>query len=102
MQRDGHGLMSDRTHDLKCHPGPFVAIWTGRKTFECRRAFDRYFREGDTLILREWEPDVSEYTGRSITAEVTYLMKGGDQPTNDMLPGSTAVMALCVLGRDEE
>ena len=70
-----------RTHTLKTWPQFFTPLATGRKTFEVRRD-DRGFAVGDRLVLLEYDPslgseDSKRYTGRAITVEVTYLMKGG-------------------------
>ncbi len=59
-------------HELKCWPIYFKALLDGSKTFEVRRN-DRNFAVGDLLALREW---VGNYTGRQITARVTYVMAG--------------------------
>jgi len=46
---------ASRKHSLKTWPESFSAIKAHKKTFDVRRA-DRDFREGDTLILREFAP----------------------------------------------
>ena len=48
-------------HEKKIHPEPFRAIVAGRKTFEVRK-FEEPWREGDTLLLREWDPDLYAVT----------------------------------------
>jgi len=58
-------------HDLKILPEYFEAIENGEKTFEVRFN-DRNFAKGDVLHLREHDAD--GYTGRAVTAEVTYLL----------------------------
>lgn len=66
-------------HDLKTHPEPFQAIAFGDKTFEFRND-ERGFQVDDQLLLREWDPDISQdsfgYTGRSFFVRVTYLLRG--------------------------
>jgi|CXWL01.1.fsa_nt_gi hypothetical protein len=71
-------------HELKCWPEQFAALRDGIKSFELRMN-DRDYRVGDTLRLREWYPDderydddkdAGEYTGRSVDAEVTYMIEG--------------------------
>ncbi len=90
-------------HDLKTHPGPFQAVWDGRKTFEIRK-FDRPFAVGDVLLLREWDPDggyLVEYppflsgrlTGRFVVAAVPYLTKPGAWD----LPPDIGVLGIRVL-----
>lgn len=71
---------ADRIHDLKTWPEYFSAVLDGRKTFEIREATDRFFHCGDTLLLREWDPWTSEYTGRELRCTVTYVTNFAQQP----------------------
>jgi hypothetical protein len=65
------------THSLKTHPAPFQAIMDGTKTFELRLDNrDPTFAVGDRLHLREWDPATGEYTGYSIGADVSYMLRG--------------------------
>lgn len=64
-----------QTHELKTWPEHFSAIVEGRKRFELRRD-DRGFAEGDRLLLREWAPEPDRYTGRQVTVDVTYILRG--------------------------
>jgi hypothetical protein len=52
----------------------FQVIIDGKKTYDLRLA-DFECKEGDLLILREWNPDTKEYTGRKIEKTVTYVGK---------------------------
>ncbi len=63
-------------HDLKTWPESFQAIWDSRKHAEFRRS-DRPYYYGDTLQLREYNPDTNSYTGRAIFAAVTDVCRGG-------------------------
>lgn len=63
-------------HELKCWPEYFRAMRDGRKLFEVRLN-DRDFREGDALVLREWDPDTKQYTGHQLRAHVTFVFPGG-------------------------
>ena len=49
----------------------------GEKTFELRLA-DFECRPGDTLVLREWNPEAKEYTGRVLEKKVTYVLRTKD------------------------
>lgn len=71
-------LPATKTHELKVWPPFFDAVRVGNKTFEVRKD-DRDFTEGDTLILREWNPYKPEpkYTGRECRLKVTYKLTGG-------------------------
>ncbi|MEK7507584.1 MAG: DUF3850 domain-containing protein [Patescibacteria group bacterium] len=58
----------------KIWPEYFDAVASGKKKFELRlNDFD--VREGDTLILEEWDSKTKEYTGRKIEKKVTYIGK---------------------------
>lgn len=43
-------------HDLKIWPMYYCRVADGSKTFEVREN-DRGFQPGDTVILREWDPE---------------------------------------------
>ena len=66
-------------HELKILPAHFEALLSGGKTFEIRNNNDRGFQKGDTLVLREFDPDLSSstltmcYTGRTIERVVSYV-----------------------------
>lgn len=76
-------------HVLKTWPMFFDAIKSGEKTFEVRRAHDRLFREGDTLVLeRTDENKIDCYVPRHhhergmpardvIRKRVTFVLHGG-------------------------
>lgn len=64
-----------KMHDLKTWPEYFDAIISGAKLFEVRKD-DRGFTVGDTLLLREWDPKHSWYTGRTVSRRVTYVLTG--------------------------
>lgn len=63
------------THKIKLAPRFFNDIYSGKKPFECRKN-DRDYQTGDILVLQEWSP-ATEYTGREITREVSYVLYGG-------------------------
>jgi len=52
----------------------FGLLKSGKKRFELRLA-DFDIREGDTLVLEEWDPKKKEYTGRKIEKKVNYVLK---------------------------
>ena len=49
----------------KIHPEYFDMVKSGKKKFELRLA-DFDIKEGDTLILEEWNPETKQYTGRKL------------------------------------
>jgi len=58
----------------KAWPELFEAVSSGKKNFDWRlNDFD--IKEGDTLILEEWDPETKEYTGRKTEKAVTYVGK---------------------------
>ncbi len=63
-------------HELKTWPIYFEASAADRKKFELRKA-DRNFCVGDELVLKEWDPDLEQYTGRVLTKLVLYKIEGG-------------------------
>ncbi|TDE03437.1 DUF3850 domain-containing protein [Jiangella asiatica] len=72
-------------HELKTVPPWFERIVEGEKTVEVRKD-DRDFQTGDTLRLREWDPERNpvyrtgdgyhRYTGREVDVAVTHALRG--------------------------
>lgn len=63
-------------HELKTWPGYFEDVISGRKTFEVR-VFDRPYRFGDTLKLREWDkmryfPRPNDWEADQLAIEAAY------------------------------
>lgn len=58
--------------EKKVWPEYFQAINDGKKNYELRLN-DFEINEGDTLLLKEWDSKIKEYTGRSIEKQVTYV-----------------------------
>ena len=63
-------------HELKTWVEFFEDILKGNKKFEIRKA-DRDFQVGDILVLKEFDNNTLEYSGREINKIVTWIMKGG-------------------------
>lgn len=63
-------------HELKTWPEYFQDITQGAKTFEVRKN-DRKYEVGDTLLLREYDPEAKEYTGYEMVVRVIYILHGG-------------------------
>jgi len=61
------------THRLKCWPEFFEPIKRGAKTHDLRRADDRVFSIGDRILLEEYDPENSSYTGRTAIVRITYI-----------------------------
>ena len=60
--------------EKKTWPHLFEKIIRGEKNFDIRLA-DFELKEGDILILREWDPIRQRYTGRSINKMVKKVHK---------------------------
>ena len=58
----------------KVWPEYFEAILSGKKKFELRLG-DFEVKEGDTLVLEEWDPKMKKYTGRKIKKKAVYVLK---------------------------
>jgi len=59
--------------EKKIWPNYFDLVASGRKKFEIRIA-DFDIADGDTLVLKEWDPETKDYTGRSIERKVGYVL----------------------------
>jgi ribosomal protein S17 len=60
--------------EKKTWPEYFQKILDGEKTYELRLA-DWECNEGDVLVLKEWDPETKEYTGRVVEKVVGYVLK---------------------------
>ncbi|MFC1789647.1 DUF3850 domain-containing protein [Patescibacteria group bacterium] len=58
----------------KTSPKFFKLIKSGKKRFELRLA-EFKAKEGDTLVLEEWDPKKKKYTGRKIKKKVKFVFK---------------------------
>lgn len=63
--------------EKKVWPEYFQKISDGKKKYELRLA-DFDVNEGDVLVLKEWDPNTKEYTGRELTKNVTYVLRTND------------------------
>ena len=68
--------MKNNIHELKTWKEDFEEVFMGRKTFEVRKN-DRNFQKGDILILKEWDNEKQEYTGRQMARGISYILNGG-------------------------
>jgi hypothetical protein len=64
-----------KEHELKIWPVFYEARLAGDMLFNTRLN-DRSFQKGDTLLEREWDPDLGKYTGRTIHSDVSYVLSG--------------------------
>lgn len=77
------------THEVKILPKYFEQVQSGAKTFEYRKD-DRGYKVGDIIKLREYQPESDTYTGNSLEAEITYILKGGELN----IPTGYAIMSI--------
>ena len=59
--------------EKKIWPEYFDDVASGKKKFELRLN-DIEIKEGDTLVLLEWDPKTKQYTGRKTEKRVTYVL----------------------------
>lgn len=64
-----------KEHFVKCWPEFFKRAWEGVKPFEIRNN-DRNYAPGDRITMQEWDPTSSEYTGRWLQGEITFVVDG--------------------------
>lgn len=62
------------TINKKIWPEYFQQVLDGNKTFELRLN-DFSIKKGDTLILKEWNPETETYTGRELKRKIGYVGK---------------------------
>lgn len=82
------GLQERAIHDVKVLPEYYSEIQSGAKKFEYRKD-DRGYRVGDIIRLREYIPERKSYTGNSLEAEITYILKGAMN-----IPTGYAIMSI--------
>ena len=58
----------------KTWPEIFELVYSGKKRFDLRLN-DFNIKNGDTLILEEWDPKTKKYTGRKIEKKVNYILR---------------------------
>jgi Domain of unknown function (DUF3850) len=61
-------------HEVKIWSELFDAVVSGKKRAELRKN-DRDYQDGDVLEMREFDPHVEQYTGRSVTVLVTHVQR---------------------------
>lgn len=78
-------------HDLKIWPEQFAALKSGAKRHEIR-AFDRPYAVGDTLRLREYNPNTKTFSGDLVDVRITHITA----PGTFGLPGSVGAMSIAL------
>lgn len=75
------------THALKTWPEYFKLAREGKKRFELRED-DREFKEGDKIILQEYDPSAKKYSGEEVTFQCGFILRG---PTFGLKKGSCII-----------
>ena len=90
-------------HVMKSWTHLFDAIWEGKKVHDIRDKTERNFRVGDQVELREFDHTTGRYTGRAITADITYITSN-DTPcalSSVVLDNRYAVLSLAVTYKED-
>ena len=66
-----------RRIEKKTWPYLFEKVLSGEKQFDLRIA-EFECEVGDILVLREWDSEKEEYTGRELEKEITFVVKTKD------------------------
>jgi hypothetical protein len=66
------------THELKTIEPYFGQVYAGYKNFELRK-FDRDYKVGDILILRQYNGDKKHYCGPKVTMKISYILTDASQ-----------------------
>lgn len=61
-----------KVHELKIMPQYYEPVLRKVKTFEIRKN-DRNFAVGDEILLKEYDLDKKEYTGRQLKQEICFM-----------------------------
>ncbi len=61
------------THALKTWPEFFKRVENGQKPFELRKN-DRDYKEGDKVLLQEFDHNTGKYTGKELERRITYVL----------------------------
>ncbi len=80
-------------HALKTIQPYFNQVKAGDKTFELRK-FDRPYKQGDNIVLQEWDNEKNEYTGEELSFTISYVLC--DVPKFGLKDG------YCILGLKEK
>lgn len=68
--------------EKKLWPERFQQVLDGKKKSDIRLA-DFEAKPGDLLVLREWDPEKEDYSGRILEKEITSVVKTKDLKVGD-------------------
>lgn len=66
------------THALKTWPEFYKLVDSGRKDFELRKN-DRDYKEGDKVLLQEYDPGSKRYTGKELERDIIYVLSNAEK-----------------------
>ena len=66
-------------------------VASGKKPFELRKN-DRNFKAGQKLLLKEFDKENEDYTGRSVIRTISYVLSGTESEKFGLKEG------FCILG----
>jgi hypothetical protein len=78
-----------KVHELKCDKKEFQAVYIGSKAFEVR-INDRNYQVGDSLHLKEFDPEKKTFSGRFCSKRITYMLSGPSYG----LPDNMVIMSI--------
>jgi hypothetical protein len=67
---------------------------SGDKNFELRKD-DRHFKIDDELLLREYDKESKQYTGRKLRFKISHILKGSEAEELGLKKG------YCIMGLDK-
>lgn len=91
--KDEESKPIQRCHVIKVWPPYFQQTVDGDKTWELR-VNDRDYKIGDVLMMKEWIPEIGEYTGRIINATITYMVESNKDEKFFALPPGMCIMTI--------
>jgi hypothetical protein len=92
--------LNQYVHEVKSWTLFFEDILKGVRTSDIRYTGDRRYMVGDILLLKEWDPVKSVYTGRIAQAEITYIQQNKSNPcaiSREALADDYAVLSIKLL-----
>ncbi len=66
-----------RVIEKKTWPELFKKVKSRKKNFDVRLS-DFKCLPGDVLVLKEWDPDTNNYTGRVVRRKIKFILKSKD------------------------
>ncbi|OHB17946.1 MAG: hypothetical protein A2749_02960 [Parcubacteria group bacterium RIFCSPHIGHO2_01_FULL_45_26] len=68
--------------EKKCWPEQFEGLFNGARRLDLRLA-DFKVKQGDTFVLREWDPKTRKYSGRELKKKIREVLMVKTEPFYD-------------------